>query len=93
MIDMAAIQRKIGYYPRCRQIRLTHLCFAYDLMIFVDGQKKSIEGEISIFNDFAVKSGLKISLEKSTMYLAGDHSEKLFEESQNFVNCKTNFFL
>ena len=40
-------------------------------MMFVRGDKKSIEGTLEVFNDFATHSGLKISLEKSTIYMAG----------------------
>lgn len=39
-------------------------------MIFIEGKKKSIEGVLRIFDDFAAISGLTISLEKSTLYLA-----------------------
>lgn len=70
MSDKAAIERKIGYHPNCKQIKLTHLCFADDLMVFVDGKRRSIEGIIDIFDEFAVRSGLRISIEKSTLYLA-----------------------
>lgn len=71
MIDKAAVEKKIGYHPKCKQIQLTHLCFADDLMVFVDGKRSSIEGIVRIFDQFAMRSGLKISLEKSTLYLAG----------------------
>lgn len=50
---------------------MTHLCFVDDIMVFVDGQKRSIEGVLKTFDDFAAMSDLKISLEKSTLYLAG----------------------
>lgn len=71
MIDSAAKRDQIGYHPRCKNILLTHLCFADDLLVFTDGTKRSIEGVLKIFEDFAEISGLKISLEKSTLYTAG----------------------
>lgn len=71
MIDEAAVQRRIGYHPRCQLIPLTHLCFADDIMVFVDGQQRSIEGVMNVFEEFAQISGLRISLEKSTLYMAG----------------------
>jgi len=71
MIDEAAVRRNIGYHPKCKKLSLTHLCFVDDLMVFIDGQQRSIEGVINIFHEFAGKSGLHISLEKSTLYLAG----------------------
>ncbi|ANM65692.1 RNA-directed DNA polymerase (reverse transcriptase)-related family protein [Arabidopsis thaliana] len=50
---------------------ITHLCFADDLLVFTDGKKSSIEGILQIFGKFADFSGLQISLEKSTIYMAG----------------------
>lgn len=43
MIDEAAVLGKIGYHPRCKNIELTHLCFADDLMVFADGTKRLVE--------------------------------------------------
>ncbi|XP_013725242.1 uncharacterized protein LOC106429043 [Brassica napus] len=70
-IDKAAKEGKFKYHPRCKLLSLTHLCFADDLMVFVEGTKESVEGAISVFDEFAVWSGLSISLEKSTVYMAG----------------------
>ncbi|KAG7578003.1 Reverse transcriptase domain [Arabidopsis thaliana x Arabidopsis arenosa] len=70
-IDKAASDKKISLHPNCKQLSLTHLCFADDLMVFVKGDKKSIQGTMAVFDDFATHSGLKISLEKSTIYMAG----------------------
>lgn len=71
MMDKAAVDRRIGYHPRCRNMSLTHLCFADDILVFSDGSSRSIEGILEIFEKFAAISGLKISLEKSTVYMAG----------------------
>ena len=71
MIDKAATDKKIALHPNCKKLQLTHLCFADDLMVFVKADKKSIQGTLAIFADFAMHSGLKISLEKSTIYMAG----------------------
>lgn len=54
----------MGFIPSARTL-------AYDLMVFVDGQRRSVEGIIKVFDEFAVASGLKISIEKLTIYLAG----------------------
>lgn len=45
--------------------------FTDDLLVFTDGTKRSIENILNTFEDFAAMSGLKISLEKSTLYTAG----------------------
>ncbi|XP_024014348.1 uncharacterized protein LOC112088307 [Eutrema salsugineum] len=70
-LDKAALEGKFGYHPTCQELQLTHLCFADDLMVFVDGNKRSVEGVLEVFDDFAIHSGLHISLEKSTIYMAG----------------------
>lgn len=71
MLDKAVEKKQIGYHPRCKNILLSHLCFADDVLVFTDGTKRSVEGILEVFKDFASVSGLKISLEKSTMYTAG----------------------
>lgn len=71
MLDKAVERNLVGYHPKCKNIQVTHLCFADDLLVFTDGTKRSIEGVLQVFKEFATISGLNISLEKSTMYIAG----------------------
>ena len=71
LLDKAAADRLVGYHSRCKNALLTHLCFADDIMVFTDGQKRSVEGVLKVFEKFEKLSGLKISLEKSTLYMAG----------------------
>lgn len=70
-IDKSVQEKKFKFHPRCQSLSLTHLCFADDVMVFVESSKESIEGAVSVFDEFAVWSGLCISLEKSTVYMAG----------------------
>lgn len=71
LLDKAACAQETGYHPRCKNVGLTHLSFADDIMVLTDGKVRSVEGIIKVFDDFARFSGLKISLEKSTIYFAG----------------------
>ena len=71
MLDKAVERKQVGYHPKCKNIMLSHLCFADDLLVFTDGTKRSVEGILTVFKEFASISGLKISLEKSTLYTAG----------------------
>ncbi|XP_010430719.1 PREDICTED: uncharacterized protein LOC104714953 [Camelina sativa] len=71
LLDRAAASRLLGYHPRCSSMQLTHLCFADDIMVFSDGKQSSLEGLLAVFKEFEAISGLSISLEKSTIYLAG----------------------
>ncbi|KAL9293991.1 putative RNA-directed DNA polymerase [Arabidopsis thaliana] len=83
-IDKAASDKRIDYHPNCKKLNLTHFCFADDLMVFVEGNKKSIENTLEVFEDFAIHSGLKISLEKSTLYMAGLQEHQRDEILQQF---------
>ncbi|KAG7543595.1 Reverse transcriptase zinc-binding domain [Arabidopsis thaliana x Arabidopsis arenosa] len=84
MIDKAAQNKSFEYHPNCKHMNLTHLCFADDLMIFVKGNKKSVESVLKVFDEFATHSGLKISLEKSTLYMAGVSTTQKDEILQQF---------
>lgn len=75
LLDKAALEKRIGFHPYCKDLSLTHLCFADDVLVFSDGRKQSIEGILAVFRRFARLSGLNISLEKSTLFLAGVKAE------------------
>lgn len=70
MLDKAVNEGRIGYHPRCKSIELTQLCFADDLMLFANCTKRSVEGILDVFEEFDKMTGLKISLEKSTLFMA-----------------------
>lgn len=71
MLDQAAISRQFGFHPYFQGLKLTHLCVADNVLVFSDGKKRSVEGMLEVFKRFAEFSGLNISMEKSTLYLAG----------------------
>lgn len=75
MIDRAAAEGIVGNHPGCKNIKLTHLCFADDL-IFADAERRSIEGILKVFEEFDRMSGLKISREKSVFFMAGNTEQK-----------------
>ena len=51
-IDRAVEERKFKFHLRCQSHSLTHLYFADDLMVFVEGSKESIEGALTMFDEF-----------------------------------------
>lgn len=71
MLNRAAANRILGYHPGCKNLKLTHLCFADDIMVFSDGNRSSIDGILKKILDFANFSRLHISLQKSTIFMAG----------------------
>ena len=83
-INKGAREKKFEFHPGCKTLSLTHLCFADDLMVFVEGSKKSVEGALAVFAEFEVWSGLSISIEKSTIYMAGVAEEEKRNILSNF---------
>jgi len=47
------------------------LSFADDILVFSDGSSRSVAGILQVFNQFATNAGLKIGLEKSTLFMVG----------------------
>lgn len=82
--DRAVQEKKFAFHPRCKTISLTHLCFADDFMVFVEGSRWSIEGALTVFDEFAKWSGLNISIEKLTIYMAGVAREERRRILMNF---------
>ncbi|XP_074266136.1 uncharacterized protein LOC141588602 [Silene latifolia] len=60
-----------NYHPLCRALKLTHLCFADDLLMFCRGDKSSITVLLRAFATFSVASGLEMNREKSDIYFNG----------------------
>lgn len=81
-LNSAAENEIIGYHPRCKDTKLTHLCFADDLLIFTDGTPASIQGIIDVLAEFQTLSGLAISPQKSCFFPAGLSQDEI----ANLVN-------
>lgn len=84
LLDKSAHANQFGYHPKCKNLGLTHLSFADDLMVFTDGRVRSVESIVNVFNYFAKVSGLKISMAKSTIYSAGMTDENRQELLNTF---------
>ena len=44
LLNQAAEDRKFAYHPQCQGVRLTHLSFADDILVFTDGTIESVNG-------------------------------------------------
>ncbi|XP_048608720.1 uncharacterized protein LOC125584381 [Brassica napus] len=71
MLNKAVSAGRIGYHPWCREVNLSHLSFADDIVVFNDGSPASLEGTLKVFDDFALTSGLTVNIAKSTVFAAG----------------------
>lgn len=65
------------FHPRCKEMRLTHLCFADDLILCCKGEFIIIYLLLRAFKLCSKTSGLKANAHKSAMYTCGmDPSEE-----------------
>ncbi|KAG5415797.1 hypothetical protein IGI04_003364, partial [Brassica rapa subsp. trilocularis] len=51
--------------------KLTHLSFADDLLIFIDGSIESVQCVMQVLKDFEKRSGLAISMPKTSFFASG----------------------
>ena len=71
LLDAAAEHGVYDYHPKCKRMKLTHLCFADDLMIFTKGNVEAILGVQSVLKLFYHFSGLQLNNEKSEFFSSG----------------------
>ncbi|XP_010431475.1 PREDICTED: uncharacterized protein LOC104715797 [Camelina sativa] len=76
-LDKAAEEGKLQYHHRCKDIKLTHLCFADDLLIFIDGSVSSLQNVLHVLKEFEEVSGLAISLPKTSFFTSGLSQAKI----------------
>lgn len=67
--------------PRCKNMGLTHLSFADDILVFTDGVASSLQGIMSVLDDFGKISGLFINASKSSIYTAGRNTSGIIAEA------------
>ncbi|KAG7582900.1 Reverse transcriptase domain [Arabidopsis suecica] len=61
----------ISYHPKTEDLKISHLMFADDVMIFFDGSSSSLHGIYEVLDDFAGWSGLQLKREKTLLFHAG----------------------
>ncbi|CAN1261908.1 LINE-1 retrotransposable element ORF2 protein [Linum perenne] len=71
LLDSAGISRALPYHPQCLKVRLTHLAFADDMMIFSNGSYYGLEVICDILSKFATWSGLRVNPDKCDIFSAG----------------------
>lgn len=71
MLNKAAADLKIKYHHKCSRSKLTHLCFADDLLIFMDGSLSSVQNVLQVLKEFELWSGLAVSVQKSSFNASG----------------------
>ncbi|XP_074314092.1 uncharacterized protein LOC141649297 [Silene latifolia] len=66
---------QVSYHPKCVKLKLNHLIFADDLMIFVRGDTPSVVAAANCLDSFASISGLYANPAKTSIYYGGVHDE------------------
>ncbi|CAN1304339.1 Transposon TX1 uncharacterized 149 kDa protein [Linum perenne] len=77
LLDIAGLNRTLPFHPQCLKIKLTHLAFADDMMIFSNGSYHGLEVIVEILQKFATWSGLRVNPEKCEFFSAGIPSHTL----------------
>ncbi|KAJ6978456.1 hypothetical protein NC653_026763 [Populus alba x Populus x berolinensis] len=71
IINKSIQSSSFKYHWRCKPTKLTHICFADDLMLFCHADPNSIMILKNSLDRFSTLSGLAINLAKSSLYLSG----------------------
>lgn len=67
----------IAYHPQTHDLRISHLMFADDVMIFFDGGSSSLHGINETLEDFAGWSGLHMNRDKTQLFHAGLNQDEI----------------
>ena len=84
MLNQPAEANKIMYHPKCNTMKLTHLSFADDLLIFIDGSIDSVQNFLQVLREFELKSGLAVSFQETSFY-----SSRLTEQENDAIKAST----
>lgn len=66
MLNKAGAELRIKNHNRCSSTKLTHLCFADDLLIFIDGSLDSVQNVLHVLSEFHSRSGMAVSVHKTS---------------------------
>jgi hypothetical protein len=68
MANLTAKGSSFKFHPKCLKLRLTHLCFADDLLIFAKASLRSIQTIKAALAEFENLSGLKANPSKISLF-------------------------
>lgn len=76
LLDELKCDKQYKYHPKCARLKLTHLSFADDLLLFSRGDRESIQHLYEKFEIFTKASGPRANMSKSSIYFGGVRSEE-----------------
>ncbi|XP_074305242.1 putative mitochondrial protein AtMg01250 [Silene latifolia] len=75
ILNVVAQQEGFRFHPICGKIKLNHLLFADDLLMFCKGTTSSIMWLLRGFSTFSSAYGLKLNKDKTNIYFNGVKGE------------------
>ncbi|XP_057517996.1 uncharacterized protein LOC130798917 [Amaranthus tricolor] len=66
-----SVEGQYGFHSRCKKTKLSHLCFADDLMLFYKGNVPSVRVLHQCIQAFSNTSRLQANASKVAIYIAG----------------------
>ncbi|PWA66526.1 RNA-directed DNA polymerase, eukaryota, Reverse transcriptase zinc-binding domain protein [Artemisia annua] len=75
--DEIGKERNFKYHFGCKNLKLTHLCFADDLLVLCHGDATSVNTIKKALGNFSKVSGLYPNLSKSTMFCGSLNREEI----------------
>ncbi|KAH1055514.1 hypothetical protein J1N35_033579 [Gossypium stocksii] len=88
LLEIAARQGIFKFHPKCSKVKLTHLIFADDLLIFVKGSMDFIVGVRCLLDGFYFIYGLQLNVSKSDFFFARISNEEV-SHIFNITGCKS----
>ena len=74
LLDKGAMDNRFGTHPQGNAPLITHMGFADDVLLFFDGTDQSLQGLLSILENFNKCSGLGINKSKCAVFFDGGDS-------------------
>lgn len=71
LLNTRTIQREFNYHAKCHSLKITHLAFADNLMLFSRGDEHSVGIFMDTLKEFEECSGLHINNNKSSLFIIG----------------------
>ncbi|XP_020258489.1 uncharacterized protein LOC109834882 [Asparagus officinalis] len=86
-LDMFKEDRSFKFHPRCGELKIIHLIFADDLLLFSKGDIHSVKLLFNYFKEFSEVSGLVANPEKRKIFYGGDdnYAKCLIRNLLNFT--------
>ncbi|CAN0861736.1 LINE-1 reverse transcriptase homolog [Linum grandiflorum] len=76
-----------AYYPRCKKLNITHICFADDLLVFSNGTLSGVQGVCEVLASFYCLSGLQLNPEKTEVF----YSQTVPDGVRDQISVSTGF--